>query len=216
MTRDEAVALIAEDLGFRTGLDDRIVRRLQDAQRDLEAGKTLPHFLLVEDADLSLAQGARLVQLPERFIREKYDERIRYVSETSEIPTFLTRIYSYDDAVLANVTEENLPAAPLVYFLRSQHIDFITTADQAYELTWSYYQKAEELTSNLDDHAWLNNDAGNLWLRGEAGYRMAAALRDKDAVALFDIQRKQGRAACFGEEIAREESGGPMQLGANN
>ena len=54
MTRGEAVLRLNDSVGFRLSGHDKeamFINRLQEAQRDLEAGKTLPRFLIQEDQD---------------------------------------------------------------------------------------------------------------------------------------------------------------------
>lgn len=229
MLRDVAVQRINDAIGFRPSgnpLEARIVLRLQEAQRDLERGKTLPRFLIVEDYSFTLVAGDHSVSLPTGFIREDDDTRIRFFPSTSEVPTFLERKY-YIDAVQANIrsaTDPDTtaePVAPSVYVIRKSTIDFINVADQDYVLYMNYYKAAELLTSNVEN-AWLVADIATPtlgapeWLIGEAGYRMARDLRDKEAMEVFADMRQAGRAACFGEILASEDASGPIQMGMNN
>lgn len=218
MLRTVAVQRIKDGLAFRTGttLDTKIILRLQEAQRDLEAGKTLPKFLLQEAQTLSLAAAAHTVAIPSGFIRENDDKSIYYTPSGTDRPTFLKRIRAYKDAVLGNVSEDSDAAAPKVYVVLKSTIDFIITADQAYTLYWDYYKRADVLTADIEND-WLGNvEGGSEWLIGEAGFRIAADLRDKDGMGLFDALRQKGRAASFGSLLALEESGGPVAMGEDN
>jgi hypothetical protein len=223
MTRTEAVARILRDIGFRpagSSLDDQIVSCLQEAQDDLERGKTLPPFLLVEDQTLALASGTHTVAIPTGFIRESDETRIRFFPPNSSVPVFLERKL-YIDAVMANLhasTDSDAtvePVAPAVYVLRKSTIDFITTADQNYTLYWDYYKEADVLSSGSTENAWLADKSGRMWLVGEAGLRIASSLRDVNALAVFQKLRDAGRAATFGEQIAAETASGPFRMGAN-
>src|SRR5262245_783718 len=135
MTRSEAVARILEEIGFRppgSPLDDLIVRRLQEAQRDLESGKTLPLFLLQENSSLLLLTGAHRVNLPNDFIREDPDLLLHYFPLNSDVPVFLERRI-WMDAMVAQLTFANEPnQAPQVYVIRKSSVDFITDADRDY------------------------------------------------------------------------------------
>lgn len=227
MTRDQAAARIRREMGFRpsgTSLDSVIVDCLQEAQRDLEKGKTLPRFLLAQDQTLTLSDGEHFVDLPDDFLRESDETRIRFFSDGSSIPTFLSRKY-YIDAVQGNLhgnadqvsTED--PVAPSVYVVRIgksfRKIDFITTADTDYTLYWDYYAAADVLDSGDVENDWLADGAGAMWLVGEAGIRAASPTRDTNAVSVFTSLRDKGRAACFGEDLASETASGPIQMGGN-
>lgn len=216
MNRTTAVQRINDEIGFRPdghSLEARIILRLQEAQRDLEHGKTLPHFLLQEGATLTLAAAAHTAALPTGFLREADDAVLRYTPSGTDLPTFLERKY-YRDAVLAFIKPADVAVAPSVYVVRTTTIDFITTADQAYTLTWDYYKKGDPLTSDIEN-VWLDDDNMPEYLIGEAGYRIAKSLRDTTAMQSFDDMRKQARLSMFGEEVAAELASGPLIMGAN-
>lgn len=215
MDRDTAVQRINDGLGFRPAgnpLTDKIILRLQEAQRDLEKGKTLPQFLLQEDQPLALAAAAHTVAKPTGFLRESDIGRIHYTPTNSTSPIFLERKY-FDDATLANTRIPVEPRGPKIYVIRRTVIDFITVADRAYTLTWDYYKAADLLTTNIEN-SWLLNAPE--WLIGEAGLRLARDLRDKTAIELFTDILTRGRAATFGEDLAAETASGPLIMGANN
>lgn len=213
VTRTQAVQRINDGLGFRPdghSLEPKIILRLQEAQRDLESGKTLPPFLLLENQTLTLLAGQHSVALPTGFIRESDDNRLHFFNPSSDIAQYL-KPKRYSDAVVANLREQG-PIGPSIYVIRKTAIDFITLADVDYVMTWDYYKAGALLTSD-DENEWLREAPE--WLIGEAGFRIAKDTRDPDAVALFDGLRTQGRAACFGDIIADEDAGGPYIMGIN-
>lgn len=221
MNRTAAVALINQGIGFRPvghPLEGAIILKLQEAQRDLEKGKTLPKFLLQEDQPLVLTAGDHTSAKPTGFLREDDEVPLHFFPPNATRPTFLARRF-YKDAVLANLhgssasSAPDEPVAPSVYVVRQTVIDFITTADITYNLVWNYYKAADLLTTDIEN-AWLANAPE--WLWGEAGYRIALDLVNAaDMVAKFDAIRKMGRAAAFGEDLAAETASGPLQMGAN-
>lgn len=227
MLRTAAIARINQGIGFRAAggaLDANIILMLKEAQRDLERGKTLPRFLLQENQTLTLASAAHTSVLPTGFLRESDENRLHFFPSTSSKPIYLSRRYFPDAALAPSATLEDssLPVTavpPSVYVVRKATIDFITTANQAYTLYWDYYKAAQVLDTNIENE-WLVETPGPSmgapeWLIGEAGYRIAKDLRDAEAVGIFDGLRTQGRAACFGEDIASELASGPLQMGAN-
>ena len=214
MLRLVAIQRISDGLGFRVGLDATIALRLQEAQRDLEKGKTLPLFLLQENQTLSLPATQHVVSLPTGFMREEPDNLLHYFPSGSGMPIYLARKL-YIDATLAQLKDVTPPAAPQVYVLLKNTIDFIVNANAPYTLYWSYYKRGALLTSDVENE-WLEETAGAPeWLIGEAGFRLAKDTRNQTAMQLFDDMRTQGRAACLAEIIAREESGGPYVMGLN-
>jgi len=219
MLRSAAIARIQRGLGFRTDLNDAIILSLQEAQRELERGKTLPKFLLQEDQTLTLLEGEHAVALPAGFIREVYDEPLRFTPTNSRSTRFIRngslrqiiRVY-HDSEFDQYSTEPQLPGPPIAYMIRKTTVDFYNTADQDYDLLWSYYASGAPLTSDVENE-WLADANAPEWLIGEAGMRIAMDLRDATAISLFKEMASKARASCFGEIIAAEEAGGPHHLG---
>lgn len=227
MNRTAAVQRINQGIGFRASgnaLESTIVSMLQEAQRDLERGKTLPRFLLQENQTLALVSGAHTAALPTGFLRESDDNALHFFPSTTTRPVFLARRYFKDSLLAPSETLEDSPlpsqsVPPSVFVIRKTTIDFVTNANQNYTLYWDYYKAAALLTTDIENE-WLVETPGPSmgapeWLIGEAGYRIAKDLRDADAMSIFDGLRTQGRAACFGEDIASELASGPLQMGAN-
>ena len=197
MIRSTAVQRLNDAVGFRMSGHDKeatFILRLQEAQRDLELGKTLPKFLIQEDQTLFLAAGEHFVNIPSGFIREDDDNRIHYTSPDTNMPLYLTPM-RYSRAVRAVTTQQrpDQPAlqtiAPAVYVIRKSTIDFITKADVDYTLVWNYYKAGALLTSDIENE-WLAYAPE--WLIGEAGERIARNLRDQDALADFQEMKQKG------------------------
>lgn len=216
MLRDVAVARIQDGLGFANRQTDKIILRLQEAQRELEKGKTLPRFLLQESQVLVLNAGDYTVALPTGFLRMQDSAPLHFQVNSLATSSFLRVTTDYKLALEASTAtadeDANGPGRPSIALLRATTINFLVQADQEYRFIWDYYKAADILDSNIEN-AWLQNAPE--WLIGEAGWRMAMDVRDKDAVVVFDNLRKTGRAAIFGEIIAYEDSTGPLVMGAN-
>lgn len=212
-TYAEAIARIQEDLGNRTGTVTlaRIQARFPIALRELESGKTLPKFLLQEDVALVLPIGDSSVTLPTGYIRWHTAPHFTVAGE--DVPTFL-RPKPYEDAYFANLTTE--ASGPEVFAIRKTTIDFINTADTTYNMIWSYYKHSSPLTDPNGTNEWLSDEgAGQDWLIGEVGWRVAMSLRDKEGASLFDNLRKTARASVLGEIIVSEDNDGPLIMGVN-
>lgn len=217
MTKTEAIRRIDDALGFRTtghSLTSTIVNRLVEAQNELEAGKTLPKFLLQEDQTLALASASHTVAIPTGFIRESDDTLIRYYASGSDKPVFLTR-KSFIDAARAYLDSDTVASGPpKIYVIRKATIDFIYDADDDYTLYWDYYKKADSLASS-ENNAWLGDEVGCWWLIGEAGMKMAADIRDQNAAAIFSAMASKARSTLFSKIVDDELASGPLQMGAN-
>jgi len=218
MLRDEAVRRIDDALGFRTtghSLTAAIVSRLQEAQNELENGKTLPPFLLAENYTLALLVGARAVAKPPGFLRESDETLIRRYEAGSDFPLFLARKYFIDAyQAYSDGTTAGDPGPPLVYVMRKDTINFVTAADQEYSLYLDYYKAADPLTSNIEN-VWLADAVGKWWLIGEAGMKIAADLRDQNAATIFSAMASKARTSLFSKIVDDELAGGPLMMGAN-
>jgi hypothetical protein len=216
MTLGDAIDRICEDLGNRGGstvLRARTKERIYAAQRDLESGKTLPKFLVQEDATLTLLSGASSLALPTGFIR--VETAPHFVPSGASSPVFLQQKLNYQEAVEAARSSTSTDLLT-TFVIRKSTIDFINTAAQNYTFLWNYYKHADIPAADSDTNAWLSDTgAGADWLIGEAGWRMALSIRDKEALTVFTQLRQSGRAAVFGEIVAEEDSAGPFIMGAD-
>jgi hypothetical protein len=221
MNRSDAVRRVNDAIGFRpdgNALEAKIILRFQEAQRDLEKGKTLPKFLVQEDQTLLLPAGAHTVALPAGFLRDVDETGIRFYSQPGSRPFFLRRVYYKDGIQASAFVSEFDPTttlsgrAPKFYAIRLTTIDFISPVTRDTTLVWDYYKAAALLTTDIENE-WLKNAPE--WLIGEAGLRMARSLGNAQALQEFDALRTAGRAAIFGEDLASELSSGPLAMGAN-
>lgn len=221
MDRTTAIQRINDGLGFRAAgnlLEPTILLRIQEAQRDLERGKTLPRFLVVEDEEFQVLAGEFNHPLPDRFLRVDDDNLPHYTNLDTFLPQYLEPVRNYSDAVLRVTTLQRPgePAqtvvAPRVFVIRQSTIDFITTADRDYTIKWNYFKGGEVLADSVVTNSWLTNAPE--WLIAEAGYRIALDARDDTAKALFDDMRQRARAAVFGEDLADYDAGGPIAMGS--
>jgi hypothetical protein len=217
MLGSAAIQRINQAIGFRPAgnpLETAIAAALQEAQDDLEMGKTLPRFLLLEDQTLLLTTGNHTVPIPTGFARSDDERPISFVPAGSTKMTFLQEKRIYKDAVQAYAMSDFATTGFKVYVLRNSVIDFIVSATSDTTFTWNYYKYADAFATNAEN-AWLAHKTAKWWLIGEAGYRIALDLKDQTAMATFDQMRQKGRAATFGDLLAKEDESGPLVMGAN-
>lgn len=210
MLRDDAVIEIQERLKFRTDRSAEIIRRMQHVQRLLELGRTLPWFLVEEDAPLSLLAGTSDVNLPDEFIREyEYGRGMRYQPEAGATPVFVPKMNI--DELRALWTEAE-PGFPQGYAIQTSVLKFLPVAAEGVTLRFDYYKKALVLTSNIE----------NVWLKyapdiiiGNAGASFAKTLDNKSAMAECTELASIAIQAVFNETIMRQTANRAFILGRN-
>lgn len=213
MDRDEAVARIQRGLGWREDLVDEIVAALKEARRNLEMGKSLPNFLLQETQSLVLPAGSANVALPDGFIREFQEEGLWLVQAAE--PDNIIWLEKLDFNIGNSRFANSDPGTPQAYTLRRNSIKFWPTRDVAYTLTWSYYKKSVDLSSNVDDNEWLDEDEGAPEvLIGRAGTIIAGDLQDQASLQKFAAMYSAASAAMFGEDQLNDEENRPLSVGS--
>lgn len=213
MLRSEAVTRIQRGLGFRGDLDAEIVSALQEAQRLLEKGRTLPKFLLQEDQTLTATSGSGEISLPDRFLREFVQEPLRY-ENTSVSPNTVSFLEkkSLEEARRLYIGAD--PGTPKVYVIRKSTIAIYPARDTEYSLTWSYFQGAVVLSSDVEN-AWLAEITGNPEaLIGRAGMILAEDVKDPDALTKFTRMYNIAWGGGLAEDIMDEEENNPVRVGS--
>lgn len=209
MLRAVAIARIQRGLGFRTDLDTEITAALQEAQRLLEQGTSLPYFLLNEDAAISLTAGTSTFSLPARFLREADNSQPHFYPTTGGITKLVKKDLDEARAIFVDADA----GAPAVYALRRETIEFFPTPDVDYELEWDYYAGALPLTSNIEN-AWLEEEYGAPEvLIAAAGISIATDLENAPAVALFTKMLSQAWGGMFADGILRAQANRPLRVG---
>jgi len=218
MLRSAAISIIKRGLGFRQTQDAAIIAALQQVQRDLEEGKTLPNWLLAFDVAIPVVAGTATAALPDRFLRVHEDYPMYYLSGTAhvEIPK-----RQYDEAYHAYVasgdpgqTAAPSVAKPAVYVQRNKTtIQFIPTPTTAFTAYLTYYKAAVLLDADVEN-AWLANAAN--YLIGLAGMQVAGDLRDAGALQKFTMMTKMGGQSYMGDVVEDELAGRPLVMGRDN
>jgi len=213
VTGADAVLRISDGLGFRTGIDQLLLRRLQEAQKSLESGKTLPRFLLQEDQSISIS-GSNVAALPTDFIRMDESELVKFIDPDTGGTKFVKPVNSL--AMGLEAFKDSTSTIPLAVLVRKATLYFFpTTLTAPFTFTWSYYKRAAVIALGSENE-WLGNKEGGAeWLIGEAGSRAAGDLGNARK-QFFDAMALKGRADLFGEIIEKEMQSGPVIVGADN
>jgi len=208
--RDAAVALIQEQLGFRSDLESNIITHLQLAQLQLEKSPTKPWFLIAAESFVDTVADTETVAVPTGFIQEVEQAVLRYVPDDSTGIADEVDLSKNSYDVLRTNFREVESGAPQAYALLNETFHFFPLPDAVYRIRMIFYGEALPLTSNIEN-VWLEK-APKL-LMGVAGKEIAAALRDSAAMATFDRWEKEDRLLIYGETISREMANFDLQVG---
>ena len=209
MDRDSAVTRVQRILAFHDGLSTEIADALQDAQVELEKGKTLPWFLESEISSISTVDGEERVKLPSDFIREWEDDPLWYFNASAEEDADKWTPLAKDDLEILRATYPG-EGAPKGYNLDVKYFRIFPTPDAAYVLKMIYYKHDALLTSNVEN-LWLEHYP---WLViATAGVPMATSLRDADALKVFAQLEIKHHDIMVADTEARKHASGRYIMG---
>lgn len=208
MTRDEAVSIIQQQLGFRTDLSSEIVTNLKLAQTMLEVGPTRPWFLVSEQQSILTVEGESRLPIPTEMLTEIDSTRLVYIPDDEEEAAVDLKKEDYDQLEYDYREEEAGP--PAAYALLGDYFRLFPVPDDAYTIKIIVYGRDETLDSNIEN-GWLK------WVPyaiiGKAGAQIATAVRDATALATFREWERDGRLALAGMDVAREVANRVLQMG---
>ena len=180
--RDDAVALIQDGLGNRSGEETRIIRAMKAAQAKLEARAELPWFLQTQ---VDVASSTSPLAVPDTMLAEVEDPTALWIVEDDGS---LTPVYKKDFETLSLNPNLKGTGKPQFYALVGSYRYLFPQPDKSYTFRTLYYSVDSPLDTNIKN-AWLTF-APNL-LIAEAGFMVARNLRDAAAMQFFDAERKE-------------------------
>ena len=215
MTRDEAVAIIQQQLGFRTDLTAVIITNLKLAQVQLEGGPTKPWFLVSERMTKRTTADDSRVAVPESMLQQVDMASVRFLPDDTMTDLKQVTLKKNDyDVLMENYKDVDtggvLTGSPAAYALQGEYFHIFPTPDDQYLLQITIFQQDTVLNSNIEN-GWLK--WAPFTLIGKAGWLVASATRDKDAQAAFKLIEQEGRLAIAGQDIARDMSDQTPQIG---
>ena len=223
MLRSVAVADIKRGVGFRPTQDTTIIAKLQEAQRQLELGGTLPDFLLSFDNEITVTADDPEITLPTRFLRMHDDYEMYYLNDYDK-KVFIPR-RRYDEAYAAyvgsgeatdagDVTENLTEGRPQVWVQRNKTTGIlIPTPTVSFTMYLTCYVGAEVLETDIEN-AWLANQPDILI--GLAGSWVAGILRDKDALSVFTQRYTMAQRRLIGDKVEDELGGRALVMGRDS
>ena len=213
MTLDEMTAMMQRILAFRTNLEAPIAAELREAQRQLQRGRTLPYWLLEEDASLNFVAGTQYVPLPEDFLREADDGTPRYVPSSMPDSAFFLEKSDFNNAYQTFRVGER--GYGKMYVVRRSTFWVFPIPIEDYTVTWTYYASEAFLQAGNDENEWSKR-VPNL-LMGIAGLKLARDTREGagDAVTRFAEMRSEGWRELLGDTLDREIVNRDYHMGEN-
>lgn len=213
MLRSEAIGIIKRGLGFRQTQDASIIAALQKAQRDLEAGKTLPNWLLAFDVAVPVVANTATITMPAGFLRLHDDYELYYL--VSGVPMYLPRKTPQEAAsAYPQATAADSGGYPKVMVLQSQtRAILVPTPTISFTAYLTYYKAAVLLDTDVEN-AWLAKAPD--YMCGLAGMTVAGNLRDAGALQTFTSMAKLGGQGYMGEIVEQELAGRPLIMGRDN
>ena len=208
MTRDDAIAIIQQQLGFRTDLNSVIITNMKLAQRTLEMSPTKPWFLLSELQTKRTTPTDDRVALPDDFLIEAENMVVKYIPDDEDSDPVPLEKYDYDQ-LAADFAEEE-PGEPQAYAIQGNYLRIFPLPDDDYLLQIMNYQFDTVLDSNVENGflKWIPS-----LLIGAAGLLVARAARDKDAIAAFQEMWATGMKILYAHNEAREHANRSYQKG---
>lgn len=172
-----------------TAGDALILLAFKRVQDSLERGKTLPRFLLTEDATFTGSANVATAALPSDFIRFAEDQLPYDNSSGTEL-----EIGEYAQLRKVWLNNTSTVTSPMALARRKSSIVVFPTPSAAWTIKYSYYAKAAVLANSNDENLWLLN-VPYLMIAG-AGLLMASDRGDSANVAKF-----QGLYAAASREL---------------
>jgi hypothetical protein len=210
MTRDEAVALMQLQLGFRSDQSANLILHLKLAQTMLEKSPTKPWFLIVGEDTLVTVADDQKIAIPTDFLQEAEQGVLRFIPDDADSPDDEVDLDKDSYDVLRKNFRTTASGEPQAYALFGGYFYIFPVPDDVYTLKMIRYGQDTVLSTNVENN-WLKY-APKL-LMGSAGKELAAALRDSNAMEIFARWESEDRILTFSQEIAREQANSDAQVG---
>lgn len=210
MTRDEAIIIMQQQLGFRSDQADNCVIYLKLAQQQLELEPIKPWFLVSESLTALTTATEDRIGVPPTMLEEYDDAALFYVPDEGddEGKNLDLRKDEYD--VLVANYRDTAAGEPKSYALRGGYFILFPTPDDAYTIKIVIYAQDDILNSNIENK-WLKY--APLLLIGKALQYIPSALRDSVALQTGKDWEQQGRLAVFTMNETRDLANRELQMG---
>lgn len=213
MTRNEAVVLVKQYLGFKQNLDTSIVTTMQSQQTKLELMPVKPWFLLSEQSYSYTVAEQRRVRIPTDFLEEYEEGCLWYVPDDTTLDAEPMKKDFYD-VLYKNYMGEDSEGPPEAYSLDGEYFNIFPLPDDVYRLEMKYYKKADLLDAGGVENAWLKYVPE--LLIGKTGLAIANSLRNTQAASIFKEMISENMLLLNAQNEARKASNFDMQMGGQH
>lgn len=209
ITRDEAVTLVENRLGQKTGLSTNIIAEIKFAQARREANPFLPWFLKKISTVATIA-NTQTIAVPTGFLKEcpNQSRGALYLVDGSTSAWTQLKKGNYDEYAVEYSTIA--AGKPKYYSLLGSSFYLFPTPSIIYSARLIHFGADAILTSDVTN-LWLTN-APDL-IVADAGIQIALQLRDQNAAAAFLEMMKKAEKDMYDATTAREMNALPMELG---
>lgn len=211
MDLTQVIAEIRAGLGYRTTLESTIIRAVQSVQRTLEAGTSLPDFLLVYDATISVTADDPVFTLPTGFLRMHDGYDLWYLDATDGRTTLPRKNEVEARSAYGDITDSTHGK---VWVKRGSTGLLVPTPTSSDSYFLTYYAADTVVTAGGDTNLWLTHLPDIIV--GLAGIEVMGAARDKDASTYFQQRASRGERARMTMIVDQELQGRPLVMGRNN
>lgn len=208
-----AYTLVRHGLQYRAdnaAFNALILEKLLITQRNLERGKTLPRFIITEDATFTGLANVATAAIPASFIRWVEDAPPSYTTSTGKY----RELEVGDLQQLRRLWTGSSETTPFAIARRKSTIQLFPTPTLAWTVTYSYYAKQTVLALDADENAWML-EVPDLMIAG-AGFLLASDMGDQAGMEKFSGQWKTAYSAYFNQIIDDETADQTVILGGNN
>lgn len=196
MKFDEAVQLVADRLGNRQGIDERVKREMRLVQETLEGGDFLPWFLLSDPQETEVTQ--QRLTLPPRFLRFVEDDVL--VMHDGEDDSWELERADLDVVRPFEIEKEGKPSR---IALGRDVMWLDRPPDKTYYLWMMYYRREPDLDS--DNNRWLQ-DAPD-WIVAETLVRMGMQFQmSGDFIRVAQQEAQQAKQRLMMASEARDHA----------
>lgn len=211
MNLTNALRDMRRGLGYKTALDTSLIDALNSVKRTLETGVSLPDFLLVYDAPITVTAASEAIVLPTGFLRtsDKFD--MYYVTTEGGKVKIPLKTEAEGRAAYGDLTDLQYAK---VWALRGKTAGVVIpvpTLSYTYYLT--YYKAADDFSLGNETNLWLSNLPDILI--GTAGLEVCNAIGYKDGESYFLRRLQRGEKARMGGIVDAELQGRALVMGRN-
>lgn len=197
-------------LGFRSDQSANIILHLKLAQTMLEKSPTKPWFLIAAEDTFTTTIAQQKLTIPTDFLQEADAGVFRYVPDDADGLDDEVDLVKGDYDVLRANFRIVAPGKPQAYALFGGYFYIFPAPDAVYTLHMIRYGQDTVLSTNIENN-WLKYSPK--LLMGSAGKEIAAALRDSNAMEIFNRWEAEDRILTFSSEVARDSANADMQVG---